>query len=78
LLQFALDYVASVHPNIINYKLSKEIYYQLVAGTNIKIHYVGYDKYSEVTAVVYFDLKLVPLLVSFEVDCVSINSTCNA
>lgn len=77
LVQFALDYIAGVHPNIINYKISKEIYYQLVAGMNIKIHYVGYDKYSEITAVVYFDLKLIPMLVSFQVDCItSLNSTC--
>lgn len=77
LVQFAMDFIASVHPNIINYKISKEIYYQLVAGMNIKIHYVGYDKYSKITAVVYIDLKLAPMLVSFQVDCVaSLNSTC--
>ena len=45
MLQFALDHVASLHPNIVNYEVAKAEY-QMVAGINIKLVYSGLDKYS--------------------------------
>lgn len=47
-----------------------------MAGLNIKINYVGYDNYSQVTAVVNFDLKLNPTSMSFKVDCLNRNKMC--
>ena len=75
-MQFALDFVASEHPNIVNYD-NKSISYQLVAGVNVKIMYVGDDQYTKVNAVVNFDLKLKPKIISFEVDCIQNDGICN-
>jgi hypothetical protein len=63
-VQFALDFVASEHPNIVNYD-NKSISYQLVAGVNVKIIYIGDDLYTKVNAVVNFDLKLKPKIIRF-------------
>lgn len=76
-MQFALDFVASEHPNIVNYD-SKSVSYQLVAGLNIKIHYVGDDQFTKVNAIVNFDMKLKPKIIRFEVECVHDDGICNS
>lgn len=67
--------MASLHPNIINYDI-QNVYYQIVAGLNIRINYTGQDAYSVISAVVNFDLKLTPSLLAFEVDCANHDDFC--
>lgn len=68
LLQYAFDYVASLHPNIVNYEIDYAAY-QIVAGVNIKIKYKGLDKSTSIEAVVFFDLNSRASLLSFYVSC---------
>lgn len=76
LLQYAFDYVASLHPNIVNYDI-KDAFYQIVAGINIKINYKGLDKCTSIEAVVQFDLSSKPSLNSFQVFCVEGSLECS-
>ena len=69
--------MASKHPNIINYHV-EAILYQLVAGLNIKIYYLGDDNFTSITAIVNIDLKFNPSLFLFEVECTIEDSYCNS
>jgi hypothetical protein len=75
LLQYAFDYVASLHPNIVNYDIESAAY-QIVAGVNIQIVYKGLDKTTSINAKVYFDLNSRPFLTAFEVLCNQGNVDC--
>ena len=61
---------------MLNYQLQNS-FYQIVAGINIKLIYLGYDNYSNISAVVNFDLKLKPKLIAFELGCVAYDEYCN-
>ena len=50
--------------------------YQLVAGVNILLNYIGIDDYSQIQAIVSFDLKENPLITSFKVECQNKQSIC--
>ena len=67
-MQRAIDLVAAEHPNMVNYKLQAAAY-QVVAGLNVRLEYKGIDNYTEVVAIVGFDLERTMKILAFGLVC---------
>ena len=76
LVGYSRDFLAGAHPNMVNYRL-ESAEYQLVAGVNVKLNYVGLDKFTTLTVILGFNLKNEAKLLHMEADCMEKTDVCS-